>query len=521
MIDTVIVGGGLCGLALAADLERNGQSYRLFEARERLGGRVLTIKPENHAAMDLGPAWFWPEIHPRVTRLVSELGLISFPQHDQGQVLRIKDADGKLENLGENPVHNGAMRLRGGMQALIEAFAKIVPAEKIEFNQVLVSIKDKGDYVLVGFDSDIGSEIVNARRVVVAIPPRLIAENLQLTPELDSELMRTLSETPTWMAGEAKAVIGFEKAFWRDQGLSGNGFAHHEQAVLGELYDACDPDAQHAAIGGFFALGVAQRESFKLGMPMLINSELVQLFGSEAEHGAQHYQDWATERFTCSTLDREPPSEHPEYANPLLSQTYWDGKLLFGSSESARYGGGYLEGALEAASRLFAQIVQIALSSANRERIEGFRNWALSRKSSAFEDYQRRLNTRLSKHQIDQLTQLSLLETVEKVYSDALLQLDSNPLDVQGSTVRDGRSEFTPWMLTVFNGFNDELLDQALKFNRTSCALSNFPFEHVLSEEYVQTIRQDLRAAWRNFALSVNSRLIRESTCAQVTYEAA
>ena len=36
-LDTVIVGGGLCGLALADGLHKNGLSFALFEARDRLG----------------------------------------------------------------------------------------------------------------------------------------------------------------------------------------------------------------------------------------------------------------------------------------------------------------------------------------------------------------------------------------------------------------------------------------------------------------------------------------------------
>ena len=40
--DTLIVGGGLSGLALAAKLQKAGQSFIVVEAAERLGGRILT-----------------------------------------------------------------------------------------------------------------------------------------------------------------------------------------------------------------------------------------------------------------------------------------------------------------------------------------------------------------------------------------------------------------------------------------------------------------------------------------------
>jgi monoamine oxidase len=42
--DTMILGGGVSGLAAAEDLSKAGQSVLLLEARERLGGRVHTIR---------------------------------------------------------------------------------------------------------------------------------------------------------------------------------------------------------------------------------------------------------------------------------------------------------------------------------------------------------------------------------------------------------------------------------------------------------------------------------------------
>lgn len=43
--DVLILGGGVAGLAAAAELHASGLSVRLIEARERLGGRVWTIHP--------------------------------------------------------------------------------------------------------------------------------------------------------------------------------------------------------------------------------------------------------------------------------------------------------------------------------------------------------------------------------------------------------------------------------------------------------------------------------------------
>ncbi|HOX69981.1 MAG TPA: NAD(P)/FAD-dependent oxidoreductase, partial [Burkholderiaceae bacterium] len=68
MLDVAIIGGGLCGLALAHSLQARGSDWRLYEARERLGGRVLTAKASDGTPVDLGPTWFWPDSQPAITR---------------------------------------------------------------------------------------------------------------------------------------------------------------------------------------------------------------------------------------------------------------------------------------------------------------------------------------------------------------------------------------------------------------------------------------------------------------------
>ena len=73
-----------------------------------------------------------------------------------------------------------------------------------------------------------------------AIPPRLLLEHVGFEPDLDETAREAMRSAETWMAAQAKVVIGYEKPFWREAGLSGNAFVTHEQAVLGEIFDACD-----------------------------------------------------------------------------------------------------------------------------------------------------------------------------------------------------------------------------------------------------------------------------------------
>lgn len=525
MLDVVIVGGGACGLALARDLARAGVNFALYEARPRLGGRVLSVQDENSGMrVDLGPTWFWPDTQPIVTALVAELGLASFPQYDPGTALLLAFGDKKPETRMTPNLHSGACRLEGGMGSLIEALAASVPPEAIHLGAVLRDAAERGDHVELRFDIDGEPVIVEARRAVLALPPRLIEEKIAFDPPLDALTRNAMSGAPTWMAAQAKALVGYKgKPAWRAEGHSGNAFATHEQAVLGEIFDACDASGERAAVGGFFALSIEWREAFEGGMPMLIDSQFVQLFGKALEDGGeQHIQDWAREPFTCATLDKTPPADHPEYGDPMLRQAFWEGKLYLGGTETAREGGGYVEGALSAANRIRLRLLEqkeapimtagtIEASSPealNEASLARFREWVNAKRGPTFASYRQRLNFGLSNGQREQITQRALLGAMEAVLKEAIGVLESLPFDHSAVAVEKGRSDLTPLVQKAFDGFIQEMLDGVIDYNRTSCALSNFPDEHKPSQEYLNVTLLDIAAAWREFSLDANQILL-------------
>ena len=351
MLDTAIIGGGLSGLALAHSLQQQGREFALFEARDRLGGRILSV-PVDGMALDLGPAWYWPNTQTRMTQLVAELGLEAYSQHDQGTVLNLTDPDKAPQPYPTKGVHDGAQRLVGGMTSLVQALAANLPADALYLTHVLTAVIQHNDHVELHFRSGESVHLVAARRVVLAVPPRVLEERVRFEPPLDDTLRQSMRATYTWMADQAKVVVTYPQPFWRTAGFAGNAFVEHEQAVLYETFDACNATADQAALGGFMALSPALRASFQVGMPLLISSQLVQLFGSDAEDGTQHMQDWATEVYTSSTLDQSPPARHPAYDDPALRSPLWKSKLYFCGSETASYAAGYMEGALEASERV-------------------------------------------------------------------------------------------------------------------------------------------------------------------------
>jgi monoamine oxidase len=301
----------------------------------------------------------------------------------------------------------------------------------------------------------------------------------------------------------------------------------HGQAVLGEVFDASPEGSDGGALGGFVALNPAQRDSFKRGLPLLIDSQLAQLFGPQAQNGNALLQDWATELRTCSTTDRSSPPELPQN-QPLLRQPLWAGRLFLGGSETATHGAGHMEGALESADRLSHSLNRpltpssklIATTPAPQAdattddpqvaAIASFAAKVQSLREMAPQRYRQHLTRLLSTQQPELLTQRALLAAADQVYSEALAQLDTlmPALTRCDSEVVQGRHALTATLLAPFAGWNKALLEAALQHNASSCALSNFPAEHKPDADLLQAITLDLGAAWREFALELNTRLL-------------
>ena len=83
MADAIVVGAGLSGLVCAARLGAAGARVVVVEARDRVGGRLLTGRVAG-ATIDLGGQWMSVG-QPRLEALAAELGVATFPQRRDGE----------------------------------------------------------------------------------------------------------------------------------------------------------------------------------------------------------------------------------------------------------------------------------------------------------------------------------------------------------------------------------------------------------------------------------------------------
>ena len=322
--DLIIIGAGLSGL-YAATLLHDRFNITILEARDRLGGRILT--KEGH---DLGPSWIWPHQN-NILRLIREYKIELFTQYAKGDALY--DSPGGVQRF-ESPPSPPSARVVGGLQTLVEALASDLPSDMIHLNQEVSKISCSAQRVHV----ETGRAQYDADYVISTLSPRLACQNIRYEPPLAEEVYRKMLQTPTWMGHTAKCVVAFQEAFWKDEGLSGFVFSHI--GPLGEIHDASTK--QTASLFGFLHPKASTHH-----IELHIKEQMKRLFADKSELITKiYYTDWREEKFSSTKHDHTGLSAHPNYG---LELSHCDDKLFFIGTETANDNGGYLEGAVNSA----------------------------------------------------------------------------------------------------------------------------------------------------------------------------
>ncbi len=354
-----VIGGGLAGLYAGWLLHAADIDFRVIEARERLGGRILTTN-ESHIlsddGFDLGPSWFWPQMQPELAELVRELELDTFAQHNDGDVLferMSRETPWRYQATQQEPQ---SMRLVGGTTALVTAVARDLPSANIlQATRVQQMTLTATGITLTIARADGSEESLAAEQVIAAAPPRLLAQ-IGFSPLLDAATVQRWRETPTWMAPHAKFFALYDRPFWRETGLSGT--AQSFVGPLGEIHDATTASGK-AALFGFPSVGADTRASLgETAFSHACLEQLARLFGAEAlRPRATLLKDWAADPLTATADDRSAGG-HPQPSTEPWVTGVWQERLSLGGSEASATEPGYMAGAVNAARRAVEAVVQ-------------------------------------------------------------------------------------------------------------------------------------------------------------------
>ena len=339
-VDVVVVGAGASGLRLAGILNRSGVSVVVLEARDRVGGRLLSVDP----GVDLGASWFWKN-ESEVRKVIQECGLETFPQYALGNMMY--QIPGSVQELDGNPLDQDAWRIVGGTQKLAIGLAESLPRETVQLSTKVTDLQfDPSDGQLVTVVTDRG--VCKAQRVVVALPPATALANISFAPGLPADLVDVARNTPIWMGATTKVVAIYDSPFWRERGLAGSAMSH--VGPLREIHDISDSKASFGALFGF------SRERITEGA---ITAQFAELFGPEAKTPRSIYiKDWSRSKFTS------PPGVHQLndyqlFGSKVLREAHFGGRLFFASTETSVNSPGHVEGAFVAARRTAESIIAL------------------------------------------------------------------------------------------------------------------------------------------------------------------
>ncbi len=320
-----------------------------MEARDRLGGRI-----HNHYTLDLGPTWFWPGQR-RMTSLAKELGIGVFEQQNQGDLL-YEDPNVRSERIPGQAHQMTSYRVEGGISQFTQGLAARISPDKILLDRQVNAISSIDENLQVSFTQGNSEKSISTKRAFLALPPRLVGRTFSFEPALATDAMKDMVSIPTWMAGQAKALVTFDHPFWRDQNLSGQAFSR--LGPLMEIHDASAPSAAPYVLFGFIGgTGKQRREIGTEKLRLSIEQQIKRLYGADSPSPTEIIiKDWAQNNLTATEDDMEPLQNHPSYGLPASLVNLWDRKLTFIGTEVAKSEGGYLEGALIAAEDALNQL---------------------------------------------------------------------------------------------------------------------------------------------------------------------
>ena len=368
--EVAVIGAGLAGLYACRLLKTAGLDFVLLEARERLGGRILSVGPTGESCddgFDLGPSWYWPATQPAIGKLVEELRLPTFEQRSEGDVIFERMSREPPQRYRSAVQEQHSMRLVGGTNALVRALARNLPAECIQLNARVTEMalgKDSIELTIAMADGSVDQATAN--HVIAALPPRLLEASISFTPPLEEITARRWRDTPTWMAPHAKFFSIYDRPFWRDAGLSGTA-----QSMVGpmvEIHDATTASGR-AALFGFLGVSAQQRAATgEQALTRMCLDQFARIFGTQARSPrATLIKDWAADPLTATAADRDAGG-HVAPGNAPWVEGAWRGRLALGGSESSTSEPGYLAGAVDAAERAVAEILSKIDSSGNWSR---------------------------------------------------------------------------------------------------------------------------------------------------------
>ena len=348
MIDVLIIGGGLTGLSLAYFLQDQNLRVEIIEARDRLGGRIHTIRNETSPPLEMGATWLGMK-HTALVELLGDLKIDTFKQALGKRAIYepMSISPPQLVQLPNN--EDPSYRIVGGTACLTDALAEQLSPNQASLSEAVTSIAAMENHMQV----KTSARTIESAIVISTLPPYLFAAAIELSPPLPGEISNLLHETHTWMGDSIKVSLTYPKPFWRAEDLSGTMFSN--VGPIPEMYDHSDYQDHKFALTGFF--NNAYHSSTTQERQELALTQLKKYYGEQANDFISYNEKiWPTDPNTYTAyISHLLP--HQNNGHALFQQPQYGGKLFIGGAETAAQYPGYMDGAVRSAKFIARQII--------------------------------------------------------------------------------------------------------------------------------------------------------------------
>ena len=345
--NVIIIGAGLAGLTLARLLGKENLKCTILEARDRLGGRILTSRLPGEAPVEMGATWLGSQ-HTALMKLMDELNLEKFEQQ-MGHYVHFEPISTSPPQLVELPENQEpTYRVVGGTDQIISALSGSLRNSSIVLNQRVKNIEFKGETVTVETELD----RYECDLVVSTLPPKLLAELITFEPSLPENLRTVAASTQTWMAESIKIALTFEYPFWRVGKNSGTVMSN--AGPVNELYDHSNREGTLFALKGF--MNSAYHSLSREERREIVVKQLRKYYGDPVEqYIAYHELVWRHETQTYSEY-AGPVFPHQHNGDFVYHRAWYDGRFYLAGAETSSISPGYMDGAVESAIRVAEMI---------------------------------------------------------------------------------------------------------------------------------------------------------------------
>jgi len=216
------------------------------------------------------------------------------------------------------------------------------PVRAIEQHEAYVTVRsDKGDWT--------------AKRVIVTVPAS-IAQRIEFSPPLPYRKSGLMQRMP--MGSVIKCYAAYERPFWRERKLSGQGAL--STGELEAFLDVTPPDCEYGILAAFFGGKHAQQWSDRTPeeRQARMTQDITKLLGPEAATPIDYVENnwpretWSPGGFSCIPT----PGTYMSFGDSLGEPT---GRIHWAGADTSPMFNGYVDGAFRSADRVSEEVLAL------------------------------------------------------------------------------------------------------------------------------------------------------------------